>query len=119
MKKSPLLLAVGLTAFTLLFAPGPDAQGQDAIRKFGRGFSNIFFGWTDLPMIVHQEDSRNGPAAALTYGLAKGFARFGQRFGVGIYEIATFPIPWPHGYWPTVNPEFPLSSYNENILMYE
>ncbi len=119
MKKSSLCVAGMLIALVCLLSATSDASGADALRKFGRGIANLTWGWTDLPLAMHREDTLNGPVAAYTYGIVRGLAKAVSRTAVGIYEIASFPIPWPDGYWPIIGPEAPIQNYNENILMYE
>jgi putative exosortase-associated protein (TIGR04073 family) len=119
MKMRAWFLVGGLVALLAGLAAAPTASADDAIRKFGRGLGNIVWGWSDLPMTVHQEDILNGPASAYTYGIVKGVAKVVSRTAVGVYEAGFFYLPFPDAYWPIIKPEFPLDSYNTNVLMYE
>ena len=119
MKIRSWFLVGGLVAMMACFSAAPSATADDALRRFSRGVSNLVWGWTDVPMTVHREDNLNGPAAAYTYGIVKGVAKLVSRTAVGVYETGFFYLPFPDAYWPIVKPEFPLDSYNTNVLMYE
>jgi len=109
----------GLAIMLACLSTTPSASGDDALRRFGRGLGNLVWGWSDLPLTMHQEDVLNGPAAAFSYGIVKGAAKVISRTAVGIYETGFFYLPYPDAYWPIIKPEFPLDSYNQNVLMYE
>lgn len=120
MMKRPMIFAAAIAAAIVCLSSTPNASGADALRKFGRGISNLTWGWTDLPMSIHHQDVMWGPAAAYTYGVVKGTWQVICRTAVGIWEVATFPLPWPDGYWPVYyGPEFPLHEFNQNLLWYE
>ena len=119
MMKRPLIFAAAIAAAIVCLSSTPDASGADALRKFGRGISNLTWGWTDLPMTIHHENVMWGPAAAYTHGIVKGSWRVISRTAIGIWEVASFPIPWPDGYWEIYKPEFPLHEFNQNLLWYE
>lgn len=60
----------------------------------------------EIPIqITHTTESQGGGAGA-TYGVVKGIGRFFMREGVGIYELLTFPVPYPKYYEPILRPEF-------------
>ena len=75
----------------------PPMNDQGPTRKLGRALSNITFGITEIPHTVSQINDREGNAAAASYGVIKGFGRFFTRFGVGFYELFTFPFPTENG----------------------
>ena len=120
MMKRPLIFAAAIAAAIACLSSTPDASGADALRKFGRGINNIAWGWTDLGMTIHRENVMSGPASAFTYGVVKGTWQVISRTAIGIWEVATFPIPWPDGYWPIYGgPESPINELNQNVLWYE
>ena len=86
-------------------------SGQNALRKLGRGLSNVLFGIVELPNQYTKAIDANGGAAGVTYGLPKGVFRWIGREFVGVYEIVTFPIPVPRGYKPVMEPEWPGEDY--------
>jgi len=85
-------------------------SGNNALRKLGRGFSNVLFGIVEVPNQVTKATSENGGAAGVAYGIPKGFVRWIGRELVGVYEIVTFPLPLG-GYRPIMKPEFPNEDY--------
>ena len=119
MKTRSWLVVAGLMAVLVCFSTAPQASADDAVRKLGRGVSNLMWGWTDFFLTVHQEDRLNGPFAAYSYGVIKGVYKVVGRGVIGAYETGFFYLPYPEGYWPIIKPEFPLDSYNTNVLMYE
>jgi len=110
------LLGILLLTFVLvtsLAQAGVDdpPTGNNAIRKLGRGFANVLFGFIEIPNQYTHAVSEHGGAAGLTYGVPKGIARWIGREFVGVYEIVTFPAPVPSGYKPIMRPEFPNEDY--------
>lgn len=106
-----LLSAIFITAAA--HADGTDQvpAGHNALRKLGRGFANVLFGIVEMPNQYTKAVSEHGGAAGITYGVPKGFARWFAREGIGVYEIITFPLPFPKGYKPIMKPEFPNEDY--------
>ncbi|MEI6082902.1 MAG: exosortase system-associated protein, TIGR04073 family [Verrucomicrobiota bacterium] len=86
-------------------------SGHNALRKLGRGFSNLLFGIAEVPNQVTKTTAEKGGAAGVTYGFGKGLVRWLCREVVGVYEIVTFPIPAPRYYKPVMRPEFPNEDY--------
>ncbi|MGD0016916.1 MAG: exosortase system-associated protein, TIGR04073 family [Verrucomicrobiia bacterium] len=109
-------LFIGLVAVLLLGSLTVQAdtdqtpKGNNALRKLGRGFANVLFGVIEVPNQITKADSDLG-GAAIPYGVGKGFVRWIGRELVGVYEIATFAIPFPGGYKPVMKPEFPNEDY--------
>ncbi len=90
---------------TSTFAPG--AFCDDALTKLGRGAANVITSPFELTNQMQKENNRNGSFAGLTVGLIKGVLMTGVRAAVGVYEIGTFPIPFPRGYGPVLkDPEY-------------
>jgi len=82
---------------------------QDPAKKLGRGVANTLFGWITLFSTIEDTGKSDGVLAAVTYGVAKGLGKALQRTAVGVYELVTFPIPYPKDYKPILTkPEFPL-----------
>lgn len=98
-----------LAALTMLaFAGPPLAQAGDPGRKLGRGFANVLFGVAEIPGTIAETSREHGGGAGATWGVLKGLGRFVARELVGVYEIVTFPLPFPRNYDPILQPEFPL-----------
>lgn len=106
-------LAIGLLVFAVFlgFSAGP-TFADDAGRKLGRGLANTLFGIAEVPIQIQATLDQRGSGAAATYGVLKGIGRFLMREGVGIYEVLTFPIPFPKYYEPIIEPEYLLNEMN-------
>lgn len=119
------LLLAGFTGAVRADIQDPPMNDQGPTRKLGRGISNIFFCWAEIPDTIALLNEREGNAAATSYGVVKGFGRTFFRFGAGWYEFATFPfpsykgsyrpfyrsnIPWIHGGWKEFPPELGFES---------
>ncbi len=107
------VLLAAFTVFASLALADNDQppSGHNALRKLGRGFSNLLFGFIEMPNQYTKAVAEHGGAAGVTYGLPKGFVRWIGRELVGVYEIVTFPVPLPRGYKPVMKPEFPNEDY--------
>jgi len=106
------LIASGLTALFLVSCVSA-GHCDTALKKLGRGVCNI----GTCPMEILEQTKRvneeDGTLAALTYGAIKGVAMMGVRAVVGVYEVATFPLPFPKKYEPILkDPEF----FSEEIV---
>ena len=90
---------------------GMSTSPQNAGRKLGRGIANVLFGVVEVPNQITQTTYDRGGAAGTTFGLGKGVLRWIGRELTGVYEIVTFPIPFPRGYKPIMRPEWPNEDY--------
>lgn len=115
-----LLLLAALSPVALADIQDPPMNDYGPTRKLGRGLGNMVFGATELFQNPAEINEREGNSAAWSYGAVKGLGRFFFRFGVGFYEVATFPfpnykgsyrppyrsnIPWIHGGYEEFPPE--------------
>ncbi|MDP3921109.1 MAG: exosortase system-associated protein, TIGR04073 family [Candidatus Omnitrophota bacterium] len=81
-------------------------EKKDMWVKLGRGVGNVlFFFWEPLHQIEEMAKTERWPIA-IAGGFPKGILMAGVRLLVGVYEIATFPIPIPSGYQAIMEPEF-------------
>ena len=106
-----LLLAFALVASIAQAGTDDPPTGQNPLRKLGRGFANVLFGFIEIPNQYTKAVSEHGGASGITYGVPKGFVRCIGREFVGVFEIITFPAPVPAGYKPVMRPEFPNEDY--------
>lgn len=112
------LAAMGASALADIQAP--PMTGMGPTRKLGRGLSNLLWGFSELPYQIATVNDQEGNSAAAGYGVVKGLGRSLFRFGVGWYEILTFPapcykgsyrppyqnyVPWAHGGFQEFPPE--------------
>jgi len=101
MKKFIVLMVIVGILFTV-----STAYADTAVKKLGRGLSNVFFSPIEIGIGIRDIYRENGIAAATTWGVIDGFARFAGRAICGAYETATFVLP-PYNAIIT-NPEFLL-----------
>jgi putative exosortase-associated protein (TIGR04073 family) len=81
---------------------------QKRAEKLGRGLTNVFFGWSEVPATwvkhVHQG---KGLSHLLIASPIIGFTKAFIRTGVGVYEVVTFPASGRDGkYGPILEPEY-------------
>ena len=88
-----ILLAVAFGAAAYADIQAPPMTDMGPTRKLGRGLSNVLFGITELPCTMDKINCTEGNSAAFGYGVVKGIGRTLFRFGVGWYEIISFPAP--------------------------
>ena len=80
---------------------------QTPVRKLGRGVANVVTCPIEIFYRMNQIAKQKGPIAGVSWGLFLGVTRMVVRGSVGVYEILTFPIPYPKGYRPLMSdPEF-------------
>lgn len=106
------IVASGLI-FLILVTFTTAAYCDNPIKKLGRGICNML----TFPLEMYLQPSRvntsDGPMAGITYGVLQGIAMTGLRALVGVYEVVTFPIPFPKDYGPILtNPEFFFEEQN-------
>jgi putative exosortase-associated protein (TIGR04073 family) len=85
---------------------------DNAFTKFGRGMSNILISPAEIyaqPVLLSQT---NEIPVAFFGGLIKGISMFVVREVVGVYDVITFPIPFPKGYKPVFNPATTFTDWN-------
>jgi putative exosortase-associated protein (TIGR04073 family) len=102
------LVAVGVTG-----CEGPE-------HKLARGLDNTFelVRWGDMRRSVEQSAVFSEPDVSYSYGTIHGFDQSICRAGLGIYEVATFPIPSYNPIWTKkvpANPQYP-DSYKPGLI---
>jgi putative exosortase-associated protein (TIGR04073 family) len=86
----------------------PPAADHGPTRKLGRGLSNMALGWAETPVTIGEINKKEGNAAAAGYGVVRGVGRSFARFGVGFFEVVTFPFPTYKGtYMPVLRSDIP------------
>ena len=102
-KKSVL---IGLIFLFIIGSTGI-AHCDDALKKLGRGACNVVTCPLEITNQIQKTNNSDGPMAAFTWGVLKGVGMIALRGVVGVYEVATFPIPIPACYKPILtDPEF-------------
>jgi len=61
---------------------------------------NVVAAIFEIPTTMMKEGETEGAGAAVTKGPVLGIVNTVVRALVGVYEIATFPVPVPEGYKP-------------------
>lgn len=72
----------------------PTSTGfEKGLTKLGRGFSNILFGWAEIPVTFDQKLKAGKPLQYLI-GVVPvlGTARALMRTGTGVFEVVSFPF---------------------------
>ncbi|MBI4610043.1 MAG: exosortase system-associated protein, TIGR04073 family [Candidatus Rokubacteria bacterium] len=101
---SVLTLVVG--AVTPVWAE--NSLGFRIAQKVFRGFENTAFGFvTEWPKTIYYDSVDHGIPYGVTVGALRGVGMGVLRTGVGVYEVATFPVPMPGNYTPLLYPEYP------------
>ncbi|MFH1655834.1 MAG: exosortase system-associated protein, TIGR04073 family [Candidatus Omnitrophota bacterium] len=107
-----MLLAAIMLGF---FAPYSFAQ--DPVKKLCRGALNTATSLIEFPKNIFDTGREDGVGMGVTYGVIKGAFHFARRTIVGLYEIATFPIPMPKDYEPILtDPEYFFGKEEEQTI---
>jgi hypothetical protein len=93
--KRYLLLVV---AFVVVFSVMPRVYADGPVDKLGRGLVNILMSPAEL---FHPSEELRKPDD----NIGSRFGNFLYRAGIGIVEVATFPIPIPEDYGPIIDRE--------------
>ena len=89
-----LLIAFALVAVADI--QEPPMAANNPLLKLGRGLGNILAGATEISYNVADANGADGNSA-IYYGGVRGVWRCMYRFGMGVYEVTTFPFPTNHG----------------------
>ena len=81
---------------------------QKRMNKLGRGLSNFFFGWTEIPVTMYEKMEQGKPLTyLLTTAPVLGTTQAVMRMGVGVYEVFSFYMAYPVGdYEPILEPDY-------------
>ena len=100
-----LVLAVAFSATA--YAQSSSTTENTAITKLGRGLLNVADAVVEIPGTMIRDNAENGAASAWTNGVFQGVVNTVKRAAVGVYEVASFPIPAPADYEPILDdPQF-------------
>lgn len=103
MKRIFVLVIVGVLVLSLT----TPAYCDDMLKKFSRGVCNVLTCPIEFPEQIKRVHMSDGPLASATWGVTKGIGMMLVRCVVGVYEVVTFPIPYPEDYKPIMkDPEF-------------
>ena len=79
-------------------------QLHPAFGKLGRGIGNALGGWLEIPIEIEDHYLPKDPLPTFATGLVVGTFKGLVRTGVGVYEAASFLIPYPEQYEPVLPP---------------
>jgi len=110
-----------LLAFALLFtlslplmAAEAEIQGEGTcLRKLQRGFLNVALSPIEISNELSKEVRNDTFPPSWVAGLGRGSIYAMGRALVGVYEMVTFPIPYPANYKPVLQPEFAWQHFPE------
>ena len=83
------------------------ASDYTPLDKLGRGLAGMTTGFLELPGNIAAENRESSAGSAATIGFAKGLGMIPVRELLGVFNFVTAPIPWPNGYAPIMEPEYP------------
>jgi putative exosortase-associated protein (TIGR04073 family) len=97
-----------LLAFSLpLLAAEAEIQREGTPqRKLQRGFLNIALSPIEISNELSKEVKNDTLPPSWFAGLGRGSIFAVGRALAGVYEMVTFPFPWPEKYKPVLQPEF-------------
>lgn len=81
---------------------------EKSLTKLGRGLSNIFYGWAEIPLTFDRDLKKGKPFAHLfAVSPVLGMARALIRTGTGVFEVVSFPYSDKSvNYEPILEPEY-------------
>lgn len=86
------------------------------MKKLGRGVANCITSPMELTKGMGDAQDQSGALAGCTWGIFQGAFNVVKRAVVGVYEIATFPVPYPKDYEPIISdPEFFMEQGTKSI----
>ena len=100
-------LLIPATALALLLTSAGPAAAQTAQRKFLRGLASMTTAFLEVPGNMVEETNERGAAGGIPLGFAIGCGMIVPRVLVGVWEFISAPFPFPEGYKPILQPEFP------------
>jgi len=106
------ILLPNMPVLAQLYNPDEDlpkpTRLEKSLTKLGRGLSNIFLGWAEIPL-AFDRDIKQGKSFGHLIGVAPvlGTAKALMRTGTGIFETVTFPVSDKTvNFEPILEPEF-------------
>jgi putative exosortase-associated protein (TIGR04073 family) len=103
-----VLLAFACPLIAAEVAPEAAIQGeQTCLRKLQRGFLNVALCPFEISNELAKEVRNDTLPPSWFAGLGRGSFYAVGRALVGVYEMVTFPLPYPAHYKPVLQPEFP------------
>jgi putative exosortase-associated protein (TIGR04073 family) len=103
------------TSFSVT-AEEAEIQGEGTPqRKLQRGFLNVALSPFEISNELSKEIRNDTMPPSWVAGLGRGAFYTVGRALVGVYEMVTFPLPYPANYKPVLQPEFPWEHAPEPV----
>lgn len=107
------LATIAIIALFVFASATPAFCENNAFTKLGRGFANMISCPLEVPEQMSRTNNTDGIFAGSTVGLLKGIGMTVGRACVGMYEVATFLIPYPNNFEPILkDPEYFFENSN-------
>ena len=113
MKKITRIVVI-ILAVSFLSPSAVDA-GDNPGSKLGRGLSNIVTSPLQYIVQTSKLNENHDGVTALLGGLVNGTGFMAWRMCVGVYEVATFPLPVPSQYGPVLDPDTSLTDLKNTL----
>ena len=91
-------ICLAVLIFLFVISVTAPAFCDTPVTKLGRGLANMLTFPLEVPEQISRVNNSDGPFAASTVGMLKGLGCAVNRACVGIYEAATFMMPYPGHY---------------------
>lgn len=96
-----LLASFAVPGFLSADIQSPPGHHFNWSRKFSRGLGNLILGPTEYINVYQRTLRSDGVNAAFMDAIVEGTKKTLVRYGYGLYEVASFPIPsWKLTYRP-------------------
>ena len=96
-KLLPITLTLGMAIPVQADIQAPPGTKYTSSRKLGRAFSNLLYGFIEIPEQMVRKNESEGRVSGYSHGVVDGTRRSLKRVGYGIYELVTFHYPTFHG----------------------
>ncbi len=104
-----IILAVSFLGISVVHA------ADNPVTKLGRGFSNILTAPLQYFIQTSKLSEEHDAVTAFLGGLVNGTGFMLWRMGVGVYEVATFPVPLHSNYGPVLDPDTSLTEIKSTL----
>ncbi|OQA57761.1 MAG: hypothetical protein BWY42_00314 [Candidatus Omnitrophica bacterium ADurb.Bin277] len=96
-----------LSAFPVFFLHAAEIEPEGTmLRKLQRGFLNVALSPIEISNELAKEKKNDTFLPSWFAGLGRGAWFTVGRALTGVYEMVTFPVPYPANYRPILKPEF-------------
>ena len=97
-----VILSLIVSSVTPAFCDESNTKLNGPATKLGRGICNMLTFPLEIPEQISRVNNSDGPLAASTVGVLKGFGWAIGRACVGVFEAFTFMSPGPKNYEPVL-----------------